>query len=123
MFFIQVWILTESMQLHEHCGVVGVFSFDKHNVVPMLLGGLEALQHRGQEAWGIAVSERPSFKRFGVISQAVEAELKALKAGPEEMELFNYARKYATRSKEWKAWIKKAVHNLFQYKSGLTKEG
>jgi amidophosphoribosyltransferase len=64
--------------LHEHCGVVGVFSPEAHNVVPMLLVGLEALQHRGQEAWGIAVPERPSFKRSGVVSQAVEAELKAL---------------------------------------------
>jgi amidophosphoribosyltransferase len=62
------------MAMREHCGVIGVFSFEGHNVVQMLIMGLEALQHRGQEAWGIAVPGSPPFKRPGIISQSVEKE-------------------------------------------------
>jgi len=58
-------------KMHEHCGVIGVLSLGEHNVVPMLLSGLEALQHRGQETWGIAVPKQHSFKWFGVVSQSV----------------------------------------------------
>ncbi len=58
-------------KMHEHCGVIGVLSLGEHNVVSMLLSGLEALQHRGQETWGIAVPNQHSFKRFGVVSQSV----------------------------------------------------
>jgi len=64
--------------MQEHCGVIGVFSFNKHNVVPMLLMGLESLQHRGQESWGIAVPERLPFKRSGIVSQSVEKESKRI---------------------------------------------
>ena len=62
--------------MHEHCGVVGIFSFEGHNVVPMLLLALESLQHRGQEAWGIAVPGAPPFKRAGIVSQYVEKKPK-----------------------------------------------
>ena len=62
----------------EHCGVIGIFSLEGNNVVPMLLLGLEALQHRGQEAWGIAVPHHPSFKRTGIVSQSVERESDAI---------------------------------------------
>jgi len=44
----------------------------------MLLAGLESLQHRGQEAWGIAVPGSPSFKRTGVVAQSVERETKGI---------------------------------------------
>jgi len=64
--------------MHEHCGVIGAFSLSGRNVVSMLLVGLESLQHRGQEAWGIAVSGYPSFKRTGVIAQSVERETKRI---------------------------------------------
>ncbi|MEM2423922.1 MAG: hypothetical protein QXM00_05535 [Candidatus Bathyarchaeia archaeon] len=40
----------------------------------MLIGGLEVLQHRDQEAWGIAVGEHRTFKRTCIVSQAVEVE-------------------------------------------------
>ena len=42
----------------ENCGVVGIFSLDGTNVIPMLIDSLRALQHRGQEAWGIAVPNK-----------------------------------------------------------------
>jgi len=64
--------------MREHCGVIGIFSLEKHNVVPMLLAGLESLQHRGQEAWGIAVQGYPPFKRTGIVSWSVETEYREI---------------------------------------------
>lgn len=44
-------------ELHEQCGVFGVYSVKKNqNVALMTYYGLYALQHRGQESCGIAVS-------------------------------------------------------------------
>ena len=54
------------MGAREKCGVVGAFSTKDVDVVPKLLKGLEALQHRGQESWGIAVPGKPVFKRMGL---------------------------------------------------------
>jgi len=54
------------MGAREACGVVGAFSTKGSDVVPKLLKGLEALQHRGQESWGIAVAGRPVFKKMGL---------------------------------------------------------
>jgi len=64
--------------MREHCGVIGVFSFEEHNIVQMLLLGLESLQHRGQESWGIAIPGNPPFKRAGIVSQSVEKESKRI---------------------------------------------
>lgn len=44
-------------ELHEECGVFGVYDFDKHDVASTIYYGLFALQHRGQESCGIAVSD------------------------------------------------------------------
>ncbi|HDO41436.1 MAG TPA: amidophosphoribosyltransferase, partial [Candidatus Bathyarchaeota archaeon] len=60
--------------LKEKCGVIGIFSFEGRNITPLLISGLEALQHRGQEAWGIAVKGHPTFKRTGIVSQSVDVE-------------------------------------------------
>ena len=58
--------------MFEHCGVFGVYSLDGKNVALRILAGLESLQHRGQESWGIAVSNNPLVKKMGVISQIDE---------------------------------------------------
>jgi len=60
--------------MREHCGVIGAFSLEGHNIVPTVIAGLEALQHRGQESWGIAVPDYPAFKRTGIVSHSVETE-------------------------------------------------
>jgi amidophosphoribosyltransferase len=52
----------------ENCGVVGIFSLDGINVIPMLIDSLRALQHRGQEAWGIAIPNKPPLKKMGLVS-------------------------------------------------------
>lgn len=54
----------------ENCGVVGIFSRDGVNVIPMVIDALRALQHRGQEAWGIAIPQKPPLKRLGLVSAA-----------------------------------------------------
>ena len=43
--------------LHEECGVFGMYDFDGGDVASTIYYGLFALQHRGQESHGIAVSE------------------------------------------------------------------
>ena len=40
----------------EECGVFGMYDLDGNNVAPSIYYGLFALQHRGQESCGIAVS-------------------------------------------------------------------
>lgn len=42
--------------LQEECGVFGIYDFDGNNVASTIYYGLFALQHRGQESCGIAVS-------------------------------------------------------------------
>ena len=44
-------------ELHEECGVFGMYDFDGGNVASTIYYGLFALQHRGQESCGIAVSD------------------------------------------------------------------
>src|SRR5512138_2149405 len=56
---------------HEECGVIGVFA-PQEDVARMAFFGLFALQHRGQEAAGIAVADGHSmsiYKNVGLISQ------------------------------------------------------
>ena len=43
--------------LNEECGVFGMYDFDGGDVASTIYYGLFALQHRGQESCGIAVSE------------------------------------------------------------------
>src|ERR1700691_1319115 len=54
------------MGAKEACGVFGAHSKRGTDVVPKILKGLEALQHRGQESWGIAIPGKPVFKRMGL---------------------------------------------------------
>ena len=61
----------------ENCGVVGIFSLDGINVIPMLIDSLRALQHRGQEAWGIAIPNRSPLKKMGLVS-ASSSEFKKI---------------------------------------------
>ena len=56
--------------VHENCGVVAAFSLNDKNVIPFVIDSLRALQHRGQEAWGVAVPGKPPFKRLGLVSMA-----------------------------------------------------
>ena len=63
-------------QLHEECGVFGMYDFDGKDVASSIYYGLFALQHRGQESCGIAVSETSgpkgkvtSYKGMGLVNE------------------------------------------------------
>ena len=36
------------------------------NVIPYLIDCLRALQHRGQESWGIAIPNKSPFRKLGL---------------------------------------------------------
>lgn len=48
--------------MREFCGVYGIYSFDSDSLAKMVYYGLFALQHRGQESAGIAVSDGTNIK-------------------------------------------------------------
>lgn len=68
-------------ELHEECGVFGMYDLDGHNVSEDIYYGLFALQHRGQESCGIAVSDTngpkgvvSSKKGMGLVNEVFAAE-------------------------------------------------
>lgn len=61
-FDIEQQLETES-ELHEECGVMGVYDLDGNDVASTVYYGLFALQHRGQESCGIAVSDTDGPKK------------------------------------------------------------
>ena len=50
--------------IHEECGVFGVWSKDTYDVAGMTYYGLFALQHRGQESCGIVVNDDGLFQAY-----------------------------------------------------------
>ena len=44
------------MNLHEKCGVFGIYSPKEEDLAGMCYYGLYALQHRGQESCGIVIN-------------------------------------------------------------------
>jgi amidophosphoribosyltransferase len=67
--------------LHEECGVFGVYDLDGNDVVSTIYFGLFALQHRGQESCGIAVSDTEgpkgkvkAWKGMGLVSEVFTPE-------------------------------------------------
>ena len=73
------------MSIHEECGVFGVFSREQTEVVTLAYYGLYALQHRGQEACGIAVNDDgviSSYKDLGLVGDVFDSNnLKKLPKG------------------------------------------
>ena len=73
--------------LHEECGVFGMYDFDGNDVASSIYYGLFALQHRGQESCGIAVSETngpkgkvTSYKDMGLVNEVFTGkQLEAMK--------------------------------------------
>ena len=63
--------------IHEECGVFGIWKPENGPVAQIVYRGLFALQHRGQEAAGIAVSDRGVFrhhKDVGLVSDVFAQE-------------------------------------------------
>lgn len=68
-------------KLREECGVFGMYDFDGNDVARTIYYGLLALQHRGQESCGIAVSDTNgpqrqvlSSKDMGLVNEAFTPE-------------------------------------------------
>lgn len=69
-------------KLHEECGVFGIYDFDGDDVAASIYYGLFALQHRGQESCGIAVSDTEgpkgqvfSQKGMGLVNEVFDTEM------------------------------------------------
>lgn len=67
--------------LHEECGVFGMYDFDGKDVASSIYYGLFALQHRGQESCGIAVSDTSgpkgkvtAYKDMGLVNEVFTSE-------------------------------------------------
>ena len=64
----------------EECGVFGAYDMDGGDVAPSVYYGLFALQHRGQESCGIAVTDTygerkvHSKKGLGLVNEVFDAE-------------------------------------------------
>lgn len=78
----QIYVQAETEEkLKEECGVFGVYDFDGQDVASTIYYGLLALQHRGQESCGIAVSDTAgpkgrvlSGKDMGLVNEAFTPE-------------------------------------------------
>jgi amidophosphoribosyltransferase len=67
--------------LHEECGVFGIYDFNGKDVASSVYYGLFALQHRGQESCGIAVTKTDgpkgkvtTYKDMGLVNEVFTGE-------------------------------------------------
>ena len=63
--------------LHEECGVFGLFSPENCDAARIVYYGLYALQHRGQESCGIVVNDDGLFashKDLGLVNEVFDRE-------------------------------------------------
>ena len=58
--------------MKEKCGIFAAFSQSNADIIPLIAIGLRGLQHRGQEAWGIATSTMYPFKKTGLVADNLE---------------------------------------------------
>lgn len=78
----KIYIQTDEQdKLKEECGVFGIYDFDGGDVASTIYYGLFALQHRGQESCGIAVSDTNgpkgkvlSVREMGLLNEAFTPE-------------------------------------------------
>ena len=72
--------MEDTDKLREECGVFGMYDFDGGDVASAIYYGLYALQHRGQESCGIAVSDTEgpnkvlSVRDMGLLNEAFTTE-------------------------------------------------
>ena len=50
--------------IHEECGVFGVYATESYDIASTVYYGLYALQHRGQESCGIVVNDDGLFTTY-----------------------------------------------------------
>lgn len=77
---LQKGIVTYMNNLHEECGVFGVYSPERKSVASLTYYGLYALQHRGQESCGIVVCDDGLFtscKDLGLVNEVFTRDVMA----------------------------------------------
>ena len=72
-------------EIKEECGVFGIYDLDGNDVTSSIYYGLTSLQHRGQEACGLAVSDTKGpignvkfHKDLGLVSEISESDMYAI---------------------------------------------
>lgn len=72
-------------KLREECGIFGMFTRNQHEIENHIYYGLYALQHRGQESAGMAISDGENIRHhrgMGLVAEAfTQDDLKRLKGG------------------------------------------
>lgn len=64
--------------MRDECGVMGIFSRNNEDIAQLIYYGLYALQHRGQESAGIAISKDSNisfYKNMGLVSDVFNADI------------------------------------------------
>ena len=67
-----------SENIHEECGVFGIFAKEPTAAAELAYYGLYALQHRGQESCGIVVNDDgvfDSYKDLGLVSEVFSKDV------------------------------------------------
>ncbi len=68
----------EKESVKDHCGLIGIYSLKNKPVAERIVKGLSALQHRGQESWGISVPGEPIIKGLGLIGIGAAANARKI---------------------------------------------
>ncbi|MBR2967149.1 MAG: amidophosphoribosyltransferase [Clostridia bacterium] len=72
-------IIVPEKELNEECGIIGIKSLNKKQLAHDVYFGLFALQHRGQQSAGIAVTYEKSkvyyFKKMGLVNDVFDEDL------------------------------------------------
>ncbi|MDD5921973.1 MAG: amidophosphoribosyltransferase [Eubacteriales bacterium] len=109
--------------LHEECGVFGIFSTETQDVASTTYYGLFALQHRGQESCGIVVNDRGLFnyqKDVGLLNDVFnQLNLKSLGTGQIAV---GHCR-YGTTGKTDRVNVQPIVVNHFKGRIALAHNG
>ena len=74
----RVELQTVEREVKENCGIIGIYSLNGEPVAERIVKGLSALQHRGQESWGIAVPGDPIIKGLGLIGVGAAANARKI---------------------------------------------
>ena len=65
-------------EIKEKCGIFGAYSYRGSDVIPLMIAGLRALQHRGQEAWGITTPTIKPYRQKGLVTENLEKSVPIL---------------------------------------------
>ena len=101
-------------KLKDECGVIGVFSKEKEKTSHLVHYGLYALQHRGQESAGIAVSHNGKVdyhKNMGLVSEVFSEEVLEKLQG-------NIGIGHVRYSTTGESYVKNAQPLVVNYKNG-----